>query len=1068
MQRSRFYGLVGAGVFALGAGTLMTFLIIANRREPTPEGPDGPTPPDIRDALPNQATQGALAGKDLLVQMMDKEDPTRQSGELRAAVIDPTPIPGHYAVDRPQIWMFLDSGKTLFVRADSGQLVMPSRRQEPESGVLRGAVEIRIYDKIGVGDESTLGPPSLVAKTPMLTFDTTVPEMESPQPFSVEGRGIRFEGKSLRVLASQTRERLELVEVLGGGTLVYTPPKKAEARLGPGLHRTRDGASTFVESSAFTSRSAPPSHTVSLASYSQDGAGEGSPEPDAEPMPAEPPNIVNYMTTFADTVTVEQGERRLEGDRLDVWARLIDGRLPEDAIGGSAPSDKDTPETAKAQAKEPDPKPEEQASPQAEVAKAPSQTSASTTSPDDQTVTMTWTGPMVARPVADDVRELESNHVHLRVTAEKRGVVTMADRATGAAGRCNVLDYAATTQDLGLGASGVSLATLQMPGQGRISATRIEQNLGSGTGHVAGAGLIEALNDDADSANDPRRAMARWSDSATFMFDVEEGRMTDRIREAILLGDVSASSQGSSLTGDSVHAYFASSDAASPALSRMRADGSVRTSDAKGNSLESETLDVAFNAQAASEGGESRETDPSVATAIGSVKVTSSAGDVVTAAFLEAELGRDAEGELGARTVRAEEWVEVRTAAGQRAITPKLVADVPGQVIDLIGAGSVASQSKNGLKTEVTGESIRLFGLSRAIDVNSGGTFVHGPDASQTPEAPALGASPRTIDARWTQSMRFSDEQGTLEARGDVHAESTVGAYERHVLDADAISARIMPASDHERLAREAKEQNLPTPERPVLFAEARVDPTLPSGGTESRVQAVYYARPSPEAALSGPVLETEPRIERLFQAQGATITADNQGGVVAIPGPGRFVVADLREPDASASADSSGAPGSMRGRTLFEWAGSMRFDRDPGVVRLTENATMVQRRPDDGGVLNVNADELEARVRPSPEATGAATAPGSEMELTGVTARRNVVVIERTGNPLTLNRELQAEILDYDTVRATAEATSPQGGLVTLFETSRGVPISAKSIFWDLARDRVEIRGMTSVTSPR
>lgn len=1062
MQRSRFYGLVGAGTFAVCAGTLLTFFILANQRAPAPETTDDPSPPDIRDALPNQSTQGALAGKDLLVQMMDKEDPTRQSGELRAAVIDPTPIPGHYAVEKPQIWMFLDSGKTLFVRADSGQLVMPSRRQEPESGVLRGAVEIRIYDTIGVGDESTLGPPSLVAKTPLLTFDTTVPEMESPQPFTVEGRGIRFEGKSLRVLASQTRERLELVEVLGGGSLVYTPPKKSEASVRPGPQRTRHASGSFGESSAFGSRGAGRSSTIALVGFTQDGTADESNKPSEEQAPSEPPNIVNYMTTFAESVTVEQGERRLEGDRLDVWARLVDGRLPEDAIGGSAPADKGKP----APASEPETRTDLEPAPQPvdEAEKSTPPPAKAPSGANDQTVTMTWTGPMVARPVADDARELETNHVHLRVTAEQRGVVTMADNATGASGRCNVLDYGATTQDLGLGASGVALATLQMPGQGRISATRIEQNLGSGLGHVRGAGLIEALSEEPDSDRDPRRPMARWTDSATFVFQVDDGRMTDRINEAILLGDVSASSQGSSLEGDSVHAYFAANESDAPALSRMRADGAVRTRDAKGNALEAETLDVAFTPPDESDG---QEADPSVATAIGSVKVTSAAGDTVTAAFLEAELGRDAEGELGARTVRAEEWVEVSTAAGQKAITPKLIADVPGQVIDLIGAGSVASQSKDGLKTEVTGESIRLFGLSRAIEVHSAGAFVHGPDGSPASDSTSPGVAPRTIDARWTHGMKFSDERGTLEARGDVHAVSTVGAFERHQLDADAIDARIMPASEHERLAREAKQQDLPTPERPLLFAEARVDTTLPSGGTESRVQAVYYARPSADRALSGPVVETEPRIERLFQAQGATITADNQSGVVEIPGPGRFVVADLREPDASSSPDSPGSPGSMRGRTLFEWAGSMRFDRDPGVVRLSERATMVQRRLGEGGVLNVHADELEARVRPGSD-TPAGAAPGSGMELTGVTARRNVVVTERTGSPLTLSREVQADLLDYDTVFATAEATSPQGGLVTLFETSRGVPISAKSIFWDLARDRVEIRGMTSVTSPR
>lgn len=1046
MQRTRFYGLVGAGAFALVSGTVVAVLVIADRPEPIVDGGNDPAPPDIRDAV--QGGAGALAGKDLIVQMMDKEDPTRQSGELRAALIDPMPTPGHYAVDRPQIWMFLDSGKTLFVRADSGQLVMPSRRQEPESGVLRGGVEIRIYDTIGVGDESTLGAPSIVARMPVLTFDTTVPEMESPQPFTVAGRGVRFEGKSLRVLASQTRERVELVEVLGGGTLTYTQATtERRARLPtsarPGEGSTLDGAGADRWSGR-----------VRTVAFQPDGAESAS--------PAKPPNIVNYLTTFVEGVTVTQADRILEGDRLDVWARLVDGRLPDDAIGGSSPSAG---------------KPRNEAKPETENGSgsrhaaartegsplqptAPSPTAQGSPAPPEapeETVRLTWSGPMVARPVSLDARELETDHVHLRVTAETRGVVTMEDNATGASGRCNVLEYGATTQDLALAASGVATATLQMPGQGRITASRIEQNLGSGIGHVPGAGLIEALSAEPGAANDPSRPMARWSDSATFLFATADGRMTDRIKEATLIGDVTASSKGSSLSGETVHAYFdVSSDdeAGSPSLARVRADGSVQTGDAKGNTLEAGVLDVAFSSP--TEGGEP---DPTLATAIGSVRVKSASGDEVTAAFLEAELGRDERGELGARVVRAEEWVEVRTAAGQHAVTPTLVADVPRQVIDLIGEGSLASQSKDGLRTEVTGDAIRLFGLSRAIEVASAGTFRHGP-VERAGDAPH-----RTIDARWTTSMRFSDEKGTLDAMGDVHAVSHAGTLERQEIDADIVAARIMPASEHERLVQDAKAGGLPVPERPLLFAEARADPHLAGGGNESRVQASTYAPTDPaDAGRSSP----NPAISRLFQAQGAVITADNEKGIVEIPGPGRFVVVDLREEGDQGESAGQG-PGSMRGRTLFEWSGTMRYDRLPGVVRLSDRALMVQRRLD-GNVINVNADELEARVTQAGE-TGSGVSlmtSDSAMELTGVSARRNVVVTERTGSPLTLVREIQAEVLDYDTARGTAEATSPEGGLVTLFETARGVPVSARSIFWDLANDRIEIRGMTSITAPR
>lgn len=1039
MLKARFYGLVGAGAFALAAGGLIAVLALSSEGPPAPPvDADTPAPPDIRDALPQHASVGAMAGKDLRVQMMDKEDPTRQSGELRAAVVDPMQLPGHYAVDKPQIWMFLKSGKTLYVRADSGQLVMPSRRQEPESGVLRGAVEIRLYDVLGVGDESELGPPSIVAKTAMLTFDTTVPEMESPQPFTVEGRGIYFEGQTLRVLASQTRERLELVEVLRGGTLVYTPPKQG-TKQASNSRRPSAGASEFARSNSTA--------TIVSASYQPAPESESRSAPAAGTIDDAIPNIVNYLTTFSETVVVTQTSRILTGDRLDVWSRIVDGRLPEGAIGGSDPRDKgeETEPTKRAAAAPEEPAPLAQNNP----APSPATPLPPSEPPPDESVRLTWNGPMVARPLSNEPRELELDDVWLRVTADQTGIVTMDDNATGAEGRCALLDYAATRQELGIARSGAEGATLTMPDRGRITATRIEQNLATGVGHVPGAGTIESL--EGDDPRDQNRPMARWSQSATFLFTAEDGRMTDQLQEAILDGEVLASSSGSSIGGDTLHAYFLPGDNQSPALSRARSTGNVLARDAKGNSIRSDTLDVAFKRTKPGD-----DPDPSVATAIGSVKVTSEKGEVVTAALVEAHLERDTKGNLNAHTARAEEWVEITTPDGRHAMTPLLMADVTNHVVDLIGPGSLVSQTSESTATIASGDRIQLDGRSNAIEITGAGSFSHGP--SQT----VVDVGARAIEARWTDSMRFDDATGVLIARGDVNAVSNISGLERQTLEADSIDAKLEPAEQYSARVRDTKRDGLPTPDREILFAQAVSDA---NAGRESRIQAVYYALPTPEQLLSGPDVPSNPRIERLFQAQGATITSDSAGGFIEIPGPGRMVVADLRPREQDAQASTSPVGGSSRGRSLFDWAGSMRYDRGPGVIRLSERASLVQRRLEDGGVLNVTGDVLEARVREVPAST---ESPEASFDLTGVTARGNVVVTERVGTPLMLKREILAAILDYDTVRATAEATAADGEAVTLFESDRGAPVRARSIFWDLAKDRIDIRGLGTVSGPR
>lgn len=1073
---TRKRGLIAAGIIGAGTLGLLAMLVIRGSQPvEVDEDPDAPVPPDIRDALPGTMAAGTMAGRNLRIQMMDKVDPTRQSGELRAAVIDPLSLPGHYQVDQPQIWMFLKSGKTLHVRAESGRLVMPSRRQEPESGVLRGNVEIRIFEKIGIGMEAELGEPSLIAKTSTLTFDTTVPELGSPQRFTVEGRGVSFEGESLRVLASQTRERLELVEVLGGGKLVYTPDAgetKREASALPTGGQARPSAQrgTAIAEGGDRGHAAPiPEHGLVRVAY--------QPAPVARtraPAAEQATPIVHYLTTFADEVVVLQQQRVLKGDRLDVWSRTVDGKLPEGAIGGSrsGQATDDSPTASEvgvavahaAQAETPTGDagratrvPEDSASASASVSSVAPEASASEVAPEkrDNTVTMTWTGPMVMRPLSNEPRELAENDVWLRVTADRSGVVTIDDAETNASGRCSVLEYGATREQLAISRPGTEGATLTMPDQGRITAVRIEQNLATGLGHVPGAGKLESL--DPGVSSESERPVATWSDSATFLFDATDGRMTDRIKEAILAGDARATSSGSSIRGDSLRAIFvASADGRRPSLSRAIGAGVATAADAKGNTVTADTLDVLFDPAKG-------ESEPTIATATGNVRVRSAIGETVNAGLLEAMLERDASGALIVRDVLAQEWVEVWTPDGLRALSSELRADVPGQLIDLKGPSSQAMQVRDGVITGVRGDHIKVNGLTRAIEVVGPGTFSHGPERAT--------ASARTMQARWTQAMRFDDGAGTLECIGDVHAEGDVGGLERQVLDADSVFARFEPAATHAQAIREAKTRGEPSPERRLTFAEARVDPSIEGGGTESRVQAVRYAQDA--AASEGR------RLERLLQAQGAVITADNgPDGYIEIPGAGRLVIVDLREAEGDDAGRGSAGPlaiggaggggSSSRGRSLFDWKGSMRFDRVPGTIRMSDNVSMVQRRLGEGGVLNLTSRSLVARVREASPSAGANTPAGTTFELTGVTATGDVVVTERTGEPLTLNRQVFADLLDYDTVRGIAEASSNEGALVTLFETSRGSPVNARKIVWDLIRDRVDISGMTTVTSPR
>src|SRR6185295_13650905 len=100
------------------------------------------------------------------IDLMDRKDPNRQAGRLVMKGMDP--LEGHhYAADRPQGFLFLRDGRVIHVRADKGNLYMPDRSKEPESGTLTGNVVIRAFEAKAGGGE-----PDVNKDTPIGTIRT--------------------------------------------------------------------------------------------------------------------------------------------------------------------------------------------------------------------------------------------------------------------------------------------------------------------------------------------------------------------------------------------------------------------------------------------------------------------------------------------------------------------------------------------------------------------------------------------------------------------------------------------------------------------------------------------------------------------------------------------------------------------------------------------------------------------------------------------------------------------------------------------------------------------------------
>ncbi|HRQ74026.1 MAG TPA: hypothetical protein PLU35_13450 [Phycisphaerales bacterium] len=981
-------------------------------------------PPGARDAtvIGGQAQPTGASG--LFVQVMDRNDPTRLAGELRSRTVQPT-NPGRYHVGTPRAWMFLKDGRAVHVEANEGTLYMPDRSREPESGRFVGSVVIRLFEMPPDGTRPDIDSdePALTARTDSLTFDFTLGEVSTPDRLLLNGQGVEFAGSDVKILVNQVLERLEVATVARGEYLRVDPAERARstARM-----RERREAAARPEPAATPSDADSRPHTTARADRPTDPQRPVTPPP-SESAQAEEPKESFYHALFHREVVLTQGSQSVRGDRMSVWTRLLDNRLPEDAIGeprkaepaptgpsNAAHREHATPAESPAQ-----PRPQADGAP---VAPPPAAVPVFGRPAADGPAELTWTGPLEIRPLADRPPTLAEDHVAARITAEETGVVQLADEESGGAGRAAQVDYAATRRVVVLSGQGQEGVLLEQPGEsgGSVRVGRLELPLDTGVAVARGSGVASSMN-----------GLSRidWGERADLWFMVRDGTMTGELLRADFVGKVRAAEEVASLEADLLRAVFEPDAPQAAGLRSIDAIGAAVMNDGKGGGGGPwDRLRIDFVANEKGDG-----VDPVRVTAEGNGRFRQDDAEI-RARTLDADLTTDERGAVVAQTVSARGEVQFSRRSDRLRIEGEtLWANLDEQRLEVAGEGALVEREG----TRITGEEVRLDGTRRTATSLGAGTFEH--------RTRNQGEPPTRTHAEWTAGMTFDDRTGILEASGGVVAVSERAPLSRDTIRAERVRVELEPSPEGEAVAMDSADPAAQSRSRRVLRMHAWAAQPEPDDDAAPVPASVESTR----SVDAGP--DAPPRLARAFTLFGHEIIADNAAGTLDVPGAGRLVVADLRT-NAETDADADN-----RGTALFDWSRSFHVDQTKGEATMHGGVRMSHRRLADSLRTDLEAESMTARIR-NASADEAGDLSG---ELEYATAIGKVWV--RSGR-----HELTGHRLEYDAIAGTAEAFADEGGVVTVVETGRTSPITARRIFWNLVTDRIEVRDPGPARAPR
>lgn len=1082
---SRTPGLILAvvtGVVGIGAVWAFSYFLrtpvvpIGGRTGSATSVAPGTRPPVVDLSTPPSRTQSGVgtrihSSSGATVQWADKNDPSRLAGEMRYATLDPLGDK-RYNVTAPQGWMFLRDGGVIYLEAKGGNVFIADEAvsRRPDSGTLTGGVTIKVFKKKPDGSRHDPNVDLAYATTTMdtLSFDGTTGEISTPDVVRAVLDNATFSGRGLTIIFNELKDRVEYFEIREGDKLVIKPQKSSAAADAASTPAPANQAAAAGDGSAPT----PPANTAT---------------PVATPAQVSAPiTRTQYRAVFGSDVRLSQGTREVKSEQLECFAVLLNGRLSSDAFGKPASSTslsqpssggKDpataAPSTAQSATQSTAPSAAVPAAVPADSAANsttnPAGDSASRAAPlpstpasstDTADVILTWSGPLVARTVDEAIAELVKDDVSMRFTSPIGGTVYIDDPSIGARGTAPVLNYFATRREIAMISPAPRGVSLDLKDNGTVLGESLALNLATGVAHARGPGIItgmlaSAANKSSDASNptpsEPTAATTaapvnptqpqtiQWSDQADFVFAMRNGRVTNQLQEAILAGAVQAKGDGSQLDAGWLRVVFAAESAGSR-ISRLEAKDDVVGSDASGGTLAGQDVQVAFATDA-----KGRAT-PDRLIARTAAKATRGK-DVIEGGVIDARLGLDKDGKSEIKTLTARESAHVQSADGVDARGHEITFDVSAQRARLTGRGAVdATATKDA--TTISGPIVEVDGVARTIGVPGPGLLTH----VQTPLKD--GFVPK-VEARWTTSMTFDDRKGDAALAGSVQAVWTPDAISTDKVTGQTITIALTPGpADQPAIAdvpgSDGKSAAAKAHPREVLRAIARGGENSPASMESRRV-----------------VSATDRTLASLTFIQGATIDADNVAQTLTVPGSGKLLSVDRRQPSAPAASSSDPfAQSRGQGDALFTWSDSMTAFRAQDRAEMRGNVQVVHLRAGDAEPTELHSRELVATIRQNASPSQAsASAPGG---LTGGGSLSQLIATGGVWARSSTKREMTSDRMIYDAVQGVMLLTADGGRDVTVFDPAARAPLTSKAIEWDLKKDRVRIVSPGSISTGR
>ncbi len=1039
---------------------------------------------DAPDLNPDSITDlGTGAGRGMTINIADRRDPSRLAGMLMCEKMDPL-ASKQYALTEPRAWIYLKDGRSIHIRADRAMFSMPEQNQSPDEGEFIGNVVLRMFDAslAGTSFDPQQTPAILQASTPRLSFVNDRGEMWTNDTLIVSTPDYEFTGSDVRIIFNQLRERLQLLEVRKGGTIRYASTKSKSNPL-------------LTQDNAISEQG-----TASSALVATDDAPRLIPRID-QPAPQRSAQAevhisgsmtlagqTLYHAIFGDHVTAEQLDRVVTADQLDVWARVVDNKLPDDAISPIRTALLNHAST-QAQTQQLAWKPAPQMSPLAmhmaglaigatqddsstEADPATNELLSLTPFSEDDGV-LSWNRTLVIRPVLGEQTpaELREDHLAFAFTSPRSRVVQFEDPASSMSGFSAAITYAAT-RSFGVLKGDDETDVLIHAGSGMSAhAGQIEMMLSTGVGHIPTAGELIANSQSADKPDKTRSI--RWNEQADFMLYLHDGALTQQLKMASFSGDTLATDGKASITSEFLLSEF--DQGQSPVLTKMLADGSV-IAKREDKSLASDHLEVFFkprsltnpdaasstmvDAQTQNQSSDanlksSGKVDPYLVVAQGNVRAAQEHASITTH-DLRADLILNDKNRVVVSHVIAKApapsnntnphdstpGVIFNRDDGVYAQTDYLEADTIKQIATLLGTGSSVAKGP----TRVTGEQIYLNGKDQAIEVFGQGQFSHRSTSN----------SDRVTDAtaNWSRRMTYSDATGLAECLGDVVVTSEPDDLTEDRISADRVIFEIAQIKDDQTTHQMLDDE--PLNQRKLVRAHAFGSILQTSDGRPVDVTSIRYVHD-----------ETQPtgrRQERLMTLRGARVFAENTQGTLEVPDAGVLVLYDATPEDADenpAGEESSElSQASTRGQTLFRWDGSMLMERRIGQMRMLNNVRMIHQPLGDQDSTQLECEMLTATMPQDSQDNYALDAP--------INSQIHRVTAEGAAWMRNGPREIVADQLTYDALTKKVEALAEAGERVTFFDAQRGATTTGKKLIWDLMRDRVQLLGSEATAMPR